>query len=235
MGSPIWVGHVEAHSLFEESVEIYGDLGARAQSHLPSILLGIAKNDLGQYEQARDLGQRCLVLAQEIGNQRGMANSYYLQGLVALAIKAYTEAQALLRESVSIYQQIGQREQLGNALVNLAVAECRLGRLPEMKRCLCQALKMLTETRPFITLTMALPTVALLLAEQNELERAVELYALASRLPAVAGRWFDDVFGRHIAAAAATLPPDVVAAAQERGRQRELWATVEELLTELEG
>ena len=37
---------------------------------------------------------------------------------------------------------------------------------------------------------------------------------------------------REIAAAAATLPPDVVAAAQERGRTLDLWATAEELLAE---
>jgi hypothetical protein len=49
-------------------------------------------------------------------------------------------------------------------------------------------------------------------------------------------RWFEDVAGRHIAAAAAAqLPPDAVAAAQERGRVRDLWATVEQLLAELEG
>jgi hypothetical protein len=44
---------------------------------------------------------------------------------------------------------------------------------------------------------------------------------------------WEDVAGRRIAALAATLPPDVVAAAQERGRARELWATVNELLVEL--
>lgn len=47
-------------------------------------------------------------------------------------------------------------------------------------------------------------------------------------------RFWEDVVGKHIAAAAATLPPEVTAAAQERGRARDLWATVEELLTELE-
>jgi hypothetical protein len=46
-------------------------------------------------------------------------------------------------------------------------------------------------------------------------------------------RWFEDVVGRQIAAVAATLPPDVVAAAQERGRARDLEATVAELLVEL--
>ena len=46
-------------------------------------------------------------------------------------------------------------------------------------------------------------------------------------------RWFEDVAGRHIAAVAATLPPEVVTAAQERGRARDLEATVAELLVEL--
>jgi hypothetical protein len=73
-------------------------------------------------------------------------------------------------------------------------------------------------------------------AVQGETERAVELYALASRYPHVAhSRWFEDVAGVHIAAVAAGLPPDAVAAAQERGRARDLWATVEELLDELKG
>ena len=67
-------------------------------------------------------------------------------------------------------------------------------------------------------------------------EQAVELYALASRYPYVANsRWFEDIAGRHIAAVAATLPPDAVAAAQERGKARDLEATVAELLVKLAG
>jgi hypothetical protein len=63
----------------------------------------------------------------------------------------------------------------------------------------------------------------------------VELYALASRYKYVANsRWWEDIVGKHVSAIAATLPPEVVAAAQERGRARDLWATAEELLAELE-
>jgi DNA-binding SARP family transcriptional activator len=69
---------------------------------------------------------------------------------------------------------------------------------------------------------------------RGEVGRAAKVYALASRYPWVANsRMWEDVAGKHIAAVAATLPPDAVAAAQERGRVRDLWATVEELLTEL--
>ena len=75
---------------------------------------------------------------------------------------------------------------------------------------------------------------AVLLAAESQAERAVELYALASHHPYVANsRWFEDVVGKQIAAVAATLPPEVVAAAQERGRARDLRETAEELLEEL--
>jgi hypothetical protein len=81
----------------------------------------------------------------------------------------------------------------------------------------------------------AVTAIALLLADRGEAARAVELYALASRYPVVANsRWYEDVVGRHIAAAARALPPDVVAAAEARGRARALEATVRELLAELE-
>ena len=60
------------------------------------------------------------------------------------------------------------------------------------------------------------------------------MYALASCHPFVANsQWFADVAGKHIAAVAATLPPDTVAAAQERGRAQDLEAVVAELLIEL--
>ena len=93
---------------------------------------------------------------------------------------------------------------------------------------------MALELQAFLPVLFALPGVALLLVENGRLERAVEVYALASRYPFVANsRWFEDVAGRHIATVAAALPPDVVAAAQERGRARDMDATVAELLAEL--
>ena len=60
--------------------------------------------------------------------------------------------------------------------------------------------------------------------------------ALASSIEGRANSpWFEDVFGRHIDAVAATLSPDVADAARERGRARDLESTVKELLAELEG
>ena len=87
-----------------------------------------------------------------------------------------------------------------------------------------------------MTLVHPLSGIARLLADAGQRERAVELYALTSRSPFVANsRWFEDVFGRHIDAIAATLPLEVAEAARARGRARDLDATMKELLAELEG
>jgi hypothetical protein len=86
-----------------------------------------------------------------------------------------------------------------------------------------------------LVLLTALPGVALLLADLGEKVRAMEVYALASRYPVIANSaWIEDVAGQHIAAMAATLPPDVVTTARKRGRERDLTDTVNDLLAELE-
>ena len=110
----------------------------------------------------------------------------------------------------------------------------RLGQPYQAREHLYEALRIAIEIRDALTVRIALPFAALLLAALGKVERGVEIYALAARYPYVANSCFwEDAVGKHIAAPAATLPPEVVAAAQERGRARDLWTTVEELLAEL--
>jgi hypothetical protein len=90
------------------------------------------------------------------------------------------------------------------------------------------------ESQMLMPALFGLVAAARLLADEGEMERAVELSALASHYPFVANsRWFADVAGNNIRAAAATLPELVVTAARDRGQSRDLHATVAELLGEL--
>lgn len=154
---------------------------------------------------------------------------------MALAEQEYDEARQALEESISTFLDIKQQMHTAMPLASLVYVDRALGNLHQARQRLDKALQVVTKTNVAKVLPLALPAVALLLADQGEKERAIELYTLASRYPYVANsRWFEDVAGRHIAAVAATLPPEVVAAAQERGRARDLWQTAEELLKELE-
>ena len=190
---------------------------------------------LGQYQQAWAHEQIGFDLSREIGYRRGVAIALGVLGSVASAVEAHTEARQRLKEAVAIYRELGQQDAVGWTLASLGIAERGLGHFPQAQQYLCQALQTAAKIGAFVPLTTALPGSVLLLADQGKEEQAVELYALAaSRFPAVANsRWFEDVVGRHIAAVAATLSPEVVAAAQRRGQARDLWATVEELLDEL--
>jgi len=233
----LWLGKLdEARSQLEESLAILSDLGVRSYIADTNVQLGYAKVHLGHYEAARAQVQASLAFFRECGEQWGIGDSLLALGSVALAEEAYAEAWQLLEESVAVFREIGHRENVARALAVLGYAARGLGQLPQAGRHLYEALRPTSETRPFRPLLLALPGFALLLADRGEVERAVEVYALASRYPLVANsRWFEDVVGRHIAAVAATLPPDMVAAAQERGRSRDLDATVAELLVELGG
>ena len=84
-------------------------------------------------------------------------------------------------------------------------------------------------------LTQALPAASIFLADSDEKELAVEIYELARTFPHVAyAQLFEDVVGCEIGKIAECLSPEVAKAAHQRGRERDPWETVKELLTELE-
>jgi tetratricopeptide (TPR) repeat protein len=232
-----WIGKLaEAHTLLEKSVAIKSDLGIRNHESVRSnTWLGEVEAHIGQYERARTQGQTSLALARELDYRQGIGMALCLLSEIALTEGAYAEAEQLSRESATVLEEIGQRVWLSIALACSGYAARGLGQRSLAWHHLHRALRMAGATQALNVLMYVLPGLALLLADEGQTERAVELYALASRHPLVANsRWFEDVAGRHIAAAAAALPPDVVTAAQERGRTRDLDATVADLLAEWE-
>jgi hypothetical protein len=90
------------------------------------------------------------------------------------------------------------------------------------------------ESQMLMPALFGLVAAARLLADEGERERAVELYALAAQNPFVANsRWFGDVAGKALSEVTATLPAERVAILQESGRNRDLEATVAEILSEM--
>jgi hypothetical protein len=72
-------------------------------------------------------------------------------------------------------------------------------------------------------------------ARLSRAKQAIELNALAMRYPVMGNDYYwKNRYEVQLAAVAAILPPEEVAAAQEWGRNRELWATAVEVLAALE-
>jgi predicted ATPase/DNA-binding SARP family transcriptional activator len=225
----------EAHRLLTESVAIYNEQGRQIHLARATGDLGWAKVNLGLYEQARLQDQRALALFKETGNRRGIGLKLLGLGQIELAEESYAEARRLIVESIAIFRGVQQLNELGLALAELGHTDLRLGRVSQAQQNLCEALRVSAKTGALPSTIISIAVIALLLAHQEEPERAVELYALASRHPYVGNsRYWEDTAGRHIATMAAALPPEAFESAKERGRTRDLKATVAELLVELE-
>jgi tetratricopeptide (TPR) repeat protein len=223
----------ESHLLIEEAMARRGDVGSRVDV-LSRNTLALLKLHLGRYAEAHTDVQMDLSFVREMDFRLAIGGSLGVLGRVAVVKEAYAEAQEFLQESAAVFEENGFRTFLSEGLACLGYAARGLGNIRQAAQHLHEALRTAVEIGAAWLVFAALPAVALVRADQGDAERAVELYALASRYPHVANsRWFEDVAGKHIAAVAATLPPDVVFASQQRGRARDLWETAEELLEEL--
>ena len=165
------------------------------------------------------------------------ARFYRVLGWAALAEEAYTEAQEWLEKSINIYRTLEHyltREWMTFSLAALGRAACGRGDQEAARAHLVEGLRIALDMKNFIPLLFVMPIIPLVLADQGQKERAVELYALSASQPFVSNSpLFKEIVGRHIAAAAATLPPEVAQAAQARGQARDMWDTAAELLEEL--
>jgi tetratricopeptide (TPR) repeat protein len=231
----LWAGKfTEGQSLLQESLSLWIELGRGYTMVLFEAFWGLSSMLLGQYSQAREQGRKTLAQARRMDYKREAGFSLFVLAGAALAERAFVKARDLAQESIALYQQVGQPDEMGWALAVGGCAALGLGDAVQAKAYLGRSLQIGIMFQAPAALAFTLPGLALLLSHRQEKERAVELYALAVRYPFVASSpWFEDVAGRHIAAVAASLPREVVAAAQERGRARDLWETADELLAQL--
>jgi len=226
----------EAHAVLLQSLALLTDLGHRGYITQAHTDLGSVDLHMGHYEEARDHAQTGLALAREHGPRFCVATNLLLLGCLELARRASATANQLLEESAAVYREVGHADDLGLALACLTIAARGLGDMSGARWHLCQALELAVESKAVLPLLWALPAQALLLADEGEIQHAVELYALASRYPLVTrSRWFADVAGNTLAEVAATLPVERGVVLKERGQTRDLEATVAELRTELCG
>ncbi|MCI0394563.1 MAG: protein kinase [Chloroflexi bacterium] len=225
---------IEAHEMFEESIDIYRELGIREGLALSTACLVVVETHMGRYDEGSALGRKGLALSREINSPRGISLCLLALSAGPLCRGAYLEARELLLEGIDIYRHTDVQNEFGIALACLGETYHRLGELAEARPYLAEAIQVSINIRSFWPLTFAVAAAASFAASSGDPERAVELYALASRHPLVQhSQVMAEMFGRHVAEQSAHLPPELVAAAQTRGRARSWWMTAAELAAEL--
>lgn len=228
----MWNGLWEdAPLVFQQALSIAQDLGNRYEMSFIYLCLGLATNFLGQYELAHQYHARALELARRDGYQREVACSLFSLGCIAIVEKTPQEARRLFHESITLYRQVGDPDELGWALSLDALCCLAEGDTEQARQLLVEALGTAHSKHAYFTAVLVLPVCAWWLRDRGEMEKALEIYTCVFQQPLLANsKWFHDIYDKNIAACAEGLPPEIAASAQERGRQRQLWSAVAELL-----
>lgn len=219
-----------AYPLIQKSVELFEELGRPGPRHS----LGIIHLELGEYAAARMQLEAYIAQARQINNQSALAFSLGILACLANVETRYAEAEQLATESLAICQQTKQIERGIIATAHLGYAARGLGQPVQAWRHFMTVLAWAVAHRGAIPLFFGMAGIALLLADQGESERAVELHARLTVQPMAAtsqSRW--DLVGKHLAAVAATLPAERAAAARARGQTGDVWIAASALLAEL--
>lgn len=228
-----WLGDfTEAYGVGIEGLHLADELGSRLIIGYVESTIAKSCVHLSSYCEGRQHAERAIRLARDGGDRQTLGWALFFSGQLRLVADADEEGVARLEEAAAVLAEY-KKSIWFLPLVSAVFGLRRLGQPSRARRTLAKALREnMIQRVPFVVVN-ALPIGALLLVEEGEEQRALELYGLAQRYPCVANsRWFYDMAGQELEAMAASLPPGVAAAAQERGRARELWQTAEELIVE---
>ncbi|HEY3232381.1 MAG TPA: tetratricopeptide repeat protein, partial [Roseiflexaceae bacterium] len=230
-----WAGlYPEAQRTLAASRVLYDDLGDQLMVALDDSRLAFATWAVG------DLDAAWVLATKSIDHYRAVLGgddptALLAGGAIALTRGNLTEAARLLLASAKLYERLGLPGWVNWARSLLATTRWLLGCQAEARADLLAALRVATTVHDFLSLLHALLGLALIFAEEGAPERALELYALARQHPIIGNHQaFTTFFGQRLDAASTALPPEAAQAAQACGRERDLWATARELLTELE-
>jgi tetratricopeptide (TPR) repeat protein len=223
-----------SRKLIQKSMDLFDRHGAKERLAQQTSVLSKCLLHLGKYEEAYAIGRRSLNLYEENGPWGYIDLARGRHGYAALAMASYDEAEQLARKAIAGSRRIGDLNRVSQNFACLGYVFRALGDARASKDTIFEALQIATDIKNYLALMLVLPAVALLLVDDDELERAVEIIALVKHYPVYArSRWMDDTAGQVVESAAEALAPDVVKAAQARGRSLDMWDTAARLLDEL--
>jgi tetratricopeptide (TPR) repeat protein len=237
----------KAERLLEKAITVHKELENTIYFFVTLFDLCTTKLDLGKYVEAYKLAQSALDISSRssqtgrglavVGwdtNKRRLGFSLTCLGMTSLALGKVAEAENFLQRSLESLQGLPLTSFSAYHHILLGIVHLRFYRPEQAKEHIRDSFHIGVKINSILVHIPTLGAAALYLAYGRSLERAVEIYALASRYPWIAkSKWCQDVIEAPLTSLTASLSTEAIAAAQERGRERDLEAAVQELLNEL--
>jgi predicted ATPase/transcriptional regulator with XRE-family HTH domain/tetratricopeptide (TPR) repeat protein len=221
--------HFEATEVLHQTLIIFENLGHRAELPIAYIRLGFATMFLGQYSAARLHFAAGLRTAQVVGSAAAKNQALSALSALGLAEGANAEACHLAEASIELSRNLTDEYILSESLGIYALAKRRLGDSISARAAIVEALRL--NLRTHILFHWKLWTIALLLADDQELAHAAKALALAEL------HWPQtDIFAQDVALRElhAILPSELMKATQRRWAGHDPWKAGAELLAALE-
>lgn len=227
----LWRGrNAAASELLAQSLALFQDLGHTTMLALAHARVALVLAHLGRFAEAIDHAEEAAEIERE-HDGLNLAIALWCLGIARQGLRALSQAEAALTESIALCRAHGLHGRLGWSLAALACVVWEQGDRRRARQLAGEALQLVVEQRELVPLIELLPILPLLLADQGAPVRAVELYTLARRHPVTANSALGfQRYAAQYAAIAAALPPAVVAAAEERGSGLDLWDTAAAVL-----
>jgi predicted ATPase/DNA-binding CsgD family transcriptional regulator len=230
-----WAGNfAAAGETAGQSLAIERDLGLEANLWAHTALIK-ANIHLGRYAEAALEAAEVLDLADQWGHltEKGVVMSHL--GQIALFEGDLAQAQAYLSGSAELLSELKYIYQ-GLSWANLCLVLRAQQKRQAARRNLARALQSGVEFGSMTPIMYSLPVAALLAADDDRSERAIELYGAAQQFGHISNScWFADVACYELDDVRASIPPDAAAAAEARGRELDIWQTAPGLIKELTG
>lgn len=191
--------------------------------------LSAASTSLGKYAEARRWAEEALQLSQALDHRSGTGEALKWLGLIRYQQGDARRAEALLRESLSQFREIGDRTLIADALVNLGAVTRDARKESDARRYLVEALRTALETQTTHTALQALIEIAALESKEGNTERALELVMQALQSPSITSDLRERAEALR-AEMAARLTPQQIEAAQARADAATLEGLAQETL-----
>jgi tetratricopeptide (TPR) repeat protein len=221
----------EARQLHQEGMGIYQELDSQWGISNGLNNLGLVAEALGEFDRAEQLYRRALAIREEIQDRRGQGWSFYHLGYLAYQSGDNAKAAEWLQASLETWRELGDPWGLLFAMNAWGQTAIALGELDEARTHLRQVLQKALAQRTVAVALRALVGWAMLLAQEDQAERAVEILALIQHHPASEGQTKDQA-KRVQNQLTSQLSRQAVAAAWQRGESKKLEEVVATLLQE---
>ncbi len=211
-----------ARQVVTESLALFTEIGSRRDEVICFAFLCAIELMAGDYRQARANAERSVRIAKELDDEFVLGVALGFLGWTHLYSGDLDEALKTLREAVSITKRTGATMDSVRWVSQLGLAQWQNGQGKQARAHAHESLRLATQVVDPWSLLTSISTTIVILADGEDLERAIELDSMLMQDSLCANsRWYQDGIGPKVAKAISQLPAEVTEMARTRGMSLE--------------